>query len=104
METPEGEGTPDGMTVDSRGYVWSARRYGSSLFRYAPDGTAVGQVRFPAKKVSNVKFGGSDLTDMYVTTAGGGNRAENGPGADGMFEAHPGVRGKPECLSPVRLD
>ena len=104
VETPEGEGAPDGMTVDSQGYVWSARWGGSSLFRYAPDGSAAGQVRFPAMKVSSVIFGGTDLADMYVTTAGGGDRAENGPGAGGLFRLNPGVRGRPEYLSRVRLD
>ena len=103
VETPEGEGAPDGMTVDRRGYVWSARWGGSSLFRYAPDGSAAGQVRFPAKKVSSVIFGGTDLADMYVTTAGGGDRAENGPGAGGLFRLTPGVRGKPEYLSRVGI-
>jgi D-xylonolactonase len=103
VETPEGEGAPDGMTVDSQGYVWSARWGGSSLFRYAPDGSAAGQVRFPAKKVSSVIFGGTDLADMYVTTAGGGDRAENGPGAGGLFRLTPGVRGKPEYLSRVGI-
>lgn len=103
VETPEGEGIPDGMTVDSLGYVWSARWDDSSLFRYAPDGTVAGQVRFPAKKVSSVIFGGSDLTDMYVTTAGGDDRAENGPGAGGLFRLNLGIRGKPEFLSRVGL-
>ena len=103
VETPDGEGAPDGMTVDSQGYVWSARWDGSSLYRYAPDGSAAGQVRFPPKRVSSVIFGGSDLTDMYVTTAGGGNRAEHGPGAGGLFRLTAGVRGRPEFLSRVRL-
>jgi D-xylonolactonase len=104
VETPEGEGIPDGMTVDGQGYVWSARWDGSSLFRYAPDGSAAGQIRFPARKVSSVIFGGSDLMDMYVTTAGGDNRAENGPGAGGLFRLNLGIQGKPEYLSRLGLD
>ena len=103
VETPEGEGVPDGMTVDGQGYVWSARWDGSSLFRYAPDGTVAGQVRFPAKKVSSVIFGGSELMDMYVTTAGGDDRAKNGPGAGGLFRLNLGIQGKPEYVSRVGL-
>ena len=103
VETPDDGSIPDGMTVDAEGYVWSARWDGSSLYRYNPDGEQVGQVRFPAKKVSSVTFGGVDLTDMYVTTAGGGNKADEGPGAGGLFRLNVGVKGKPEFLSRVGL-
>ena len=103
VETPDDGSIPDGMTVDAEGYVWGARWDGSSLYRYNPDGEQVVQIQFPAKKVSSVIFGGVDLTDMYVTTAGGGNKAEEGPGAGGLFRLNVGVQGKPEFLSRVGL-
>ena len=103
VETPDDGSIPDGMTVDAEGYVWGARWDGSSLYRYNPDGEQVAQIQFPAKKVSSVIFGGVDLTDMYVTTAGGGNKAEEGPGAGGLFRLNVGVQGKPEFLSRVGL-
>lgn len=103
VKTPNDGSIPDGMTVDAEGYVWSARWDGSSLYRYDPDGQHVGQVRFPARKVSSVIFAGRELTDMYVTTAGGGNKAEEGPGAGGLFRVNVGVKGKPEFLSRVGL-
>ena len=103
VETPDDGSNPDGMTVDAEGYVWGARWDGSSLYRYNPDGEQVVQIQFPAKKISSVIFGGVDLTDMYVTTAGGGNKAEEGPGAGGLFRLNVGVQGKPEFLSRVGL-
>ena len=103
VETPDDGSIPDGMTVDAEGYVWGARWDGSSLYRYNPDGEQVVQIQFPAKKVSSVIFGGVDLTDMYVTTAGGGNKAEEGPGAGGLFRLNVGIEGKPEFLSRVGL-
>ena len=103
VETPDDGSIPDGMTVDAEGYVWGARWDGSSLYRYNPDGEQVVQIQFPAKKVSSVIFGGVDLTDMYVTTAGGGNKAEEGPGAGGLFRLNMGIQGKPEFLSRVGL-
>jgi len=103
VETPDDGSIPDGMTVDAEGYVWGARWDGSSLYRYNPDGEQVAQIQFPAKKVSSVIFGGVDLTDMYVTTAGGGNKAEEGPGAGGLFRLNVGIQGKPEFLSRVGL-
>ena len=103
VETPDDGSIPDGMTVDAEGYVWGARWDGSSLYRYNPDGEQVVQIQFPVKKISSVIFGGVDLTDMYVTTAGGGNKAEEGPGAGGLFRVNVGIQGKPEFLSRVGL-
>ena len=103
LETPDDGTIPDGMTVDAEGYVWSARWNGSSLYRYTPDGTEERRLRFPAKKVSSVVFGGEDLTDIYVTTAGGQNKAEEGAGAGALFRLSPGIRGKPEFLSRIGL-
>ncbi len=88
------DGVPDGMTVDAEGYVWSARWDGSSLVRHNPSGNEVLRIRFPAKKVSSVTFGGPDALDLYVTTAGGTNRAAEGPGAGALFRLRPGVRGR----------
>ncbi len=103
LETPDDGTIPDGMTVDAEGYVWSARWNGSSLYRYAPDGTEERRVRFPAKKVSSAVFGGEDLMDIYVTTAGGQNKAEEGAGAGALFRLNLGIRGKPEFLSRIGL-
>ena len=103
LETPNDGTVPDGMTVDAEGYVWSARWDGSSLYRYTPDGTEERRVRFPAKKVSSVVFGGEDLTDIYVTTAGGQNKAEEGAGAGALFRLNLGIPGKPEFLSRIGL-
>ena len=101
VRTPEGEGVPDGMTVDAEGYVWSARWDGSCLVRYSPDGREDRRIEFPAKKVSSVIFGGEDYTDMYVTTAGGDNKVDEGYGAGALFRINLGIRGVPEFLSRI---
>jgi D-xylonolactonase len=101
IRTPEGEGVPDGMTVDAEGYVWSARWDGGALFRYAPDGREVSRINFPAKKVSSVIFGGDDYTDIYVTTAGGDKKETDGPGAGALFRLSLGIKGLPEFFSRI---
>jgi D-xylono/L-arabinono-1,4-lactonase len=68
-EIPIEEGMPDGMTVDDEGCVWTAIWFGSRLKRYASDGTLKREIELPAKQTSSVTFGGSALTDIYVTTA-----------------------------------
>ncbi len=96
-------GVPDGMTVDSEGYVWSARWGGGCLVRYAPDGSEDTRITFPARKVSSVIFGGDGYADMYVTTAGGPNKAEEGAGAGALFRVKAVVPGVPEFFSRVLL-
>jgi sugar lactone lactonase YvrE len=104
LRTPEGAGTPDGMTVDIQGYVWSARWDDSALYRYTPDGLEERRIAFPARKVSSVIFGGDDLNDLYVTTAlMDGTKGEEGAGAGALFRLRLGIRGLPEFFSRVRI-
>ena len=99
----EGEGGPDGMTVDAEGNVWSARWGGSRLVEYDPTGRLIRTVTVPAKKVSSATFGGPACTDLYVTTAGGNNKPEEGAGAGALFRVDLGVRGVPEFRSRIGL-
>ncbi len=101
VKLPEETGHPDGMTVDSEGYVWSAIWDGNCLIRFTPDGKEERRIEFPAKKVSSVVFGGADLTEMYVTTAGGLDKASEGPGAGALFRVKAGAKGVPEFFSRI---
>ena len=104
VETPEGKGFPDGMTVDAEGYVWSARWDGWSLYRYAPDGTQERQIQFPVKKVSSVIFGGNSYKDIYVTTAiYDSNKEQDGANAGALFRLRLGIQGVPEFASKICL-
>lgn len=101
VSIPEGQGVPDGMTVDAEGCVWSAIWDGGCLIRFTPDGREDRRIAFPAKKVSSVTFGGDDYSDMYVTTAGGNKKETEGAGAGALFRVRTGIRGVPEFLSGV---
>lgn len=57
------------------------------------------RVTFPVGKTSCPAFAGEDLCWMYVTTAGGDNRDQDGPQAGSLFRVDPGVRGVPEFYS-----
>lgn len=103
VETPPGYGVPDGLTVDVEGAVWSARWDDGALYRYSPSGEVTWRIEFPARKVSSVAFGGSDYGDLYVTTAGGDNKAAEGAGAGALFRLRPGVRGRAPFRSRIRL-
>lgn len=99
---PEGQGGPDGLTVDRAGGVWSARWGGHCIVRYAPDGTEVLRVDLPALKVSSLTFGGETCEDLFITTAGGSDREQNGLAAGALLKIRPGVVGVPEFLSRIR--
>jgi D-xylonolactonase len=103
VETGSGEGRPDGMTVDAEGNIWSARWDGGCVVHLSPDGRELGRVELPARNISSVAFGGSSYDELYITTAGGDDRAANGPGAGALFRVRPGVRGKPVFRSRIGL-
>ena len=91
------------MTVDSEGYVWSARAGGWALHRYTPQGVEERSIAFPANKVSSVTFGGDELDEIYVTTIGGDNKAEEGSGAGGLFRLNLGICSVPEFFSRINV-
>ena len=100
-EIPADAGTPDGATVDSQGYVWSARNGGGCVVRYAPDGTLDRTVVVPATHVTNVMFGGLDLRTLYITTGWAGLSSEEfwaQPLAGAVLTVRVDVPGIPEPL------
>lgn len=104
VQTEKGEGIPDGMTVDQDGNAWSARWNGGCLVKYTANGKEVLRIDFPTKKVSSLTFGGEDYNDLYVTTAGGGNKEEEGEGAGALFRLSPeSAKGKREFLSKIQI-
>ncbi|MBX3011347.1 MAG: SMP-30/gluconolactonase/LRE family protein [Caldilineaceae bacterium] len=103
VDSANAPGSPDGLTVDAEGDVWSARWDGACLIRYAPDGTEERRISFPTKKISCLTFGGPDYTDMYVTTAGGNDRAANGATAGALYHLNLGIQGVPEFRSRIGL-
>lgn len=98
-----GTGKPDGMTVDAESCIWIALWNGQALIRLAPDGTMMQRIDFPVPKVSCVTFAGDDYTDMYITTAGGQMREEDGAEAGALYHMNLGIAGRPEFRSKVGL-
>ncbi|MDX9972426.1 MAG: SMP-30/gluconolactonase/LRE family protein [FCB group bacterium] len=97
----DGEGSPDGLTVDAEGFVWSAKWDGGRVVRYAPDGREERRIAVPARKTTSLAFGGADYGDLYITTAGGNERDTDGRHAGALFRVRPEVRGVPEFRSRI---
>jgi D-xylonolactonase len=103
VDTRDIPGLPDGMTVDADDHVWVAFWDGHCIVRYDPEGREVLRIEFPVKKVSCPAFGGPDHTDVFVTTAGGQDKSDNGRDAGALFHLKPGFRGHPEYRSRLGL-
>ncbi|MEO6966303.1 MAG: SMP-30/gluconolactonase/LRE family protein, partial [Acidobacteriaceae bacterium] len=99
----EQDGFPDGATLDSEGYLWSANWGGSCLIRFSPDGKEERRISVPAKKVSSLIFGGEDYSDIYVTTAAGESREADDPQAGAVFRYRTGIRGVKENFSQIDI-
>jgi D-xylonolactonase len=99
----EKDGFPDGMTIDSEGYIWSALWDGYAIARFDPGGREERRIAIPARKSSSLTFGGEDLSDIYVTSAGGNNKASEGAAAGSLFRLNVGVRGVPEFFSRIGI-
>jgi sugar lactone lactonase YvrE len=84
------DGVPDGLCVDADGCVWVAVHGGAQVRRYTPEGELDRTIDVPARQVTACCFGGSDLADLYVTTAREGftaEQAEAQPLAGSLFVA-----------------
>jgi sugar lactone lactonase YvrE len=69
VEIPQAAGMPDGLTVDSQGFVWAAHWGGWRVTRYDPAGKLEREIRVPVELVTCIGFGGENLDELYITTA-----------------------------------
>ena len=113
VDVPKDEGMPDGMTVDAEGYVWSAQWYGKCVMRYDPDGKVERRLETPARQTTSLIFGGSDMTDIFITTASKPAWLHmipkdydyddvtnlGGP----VYKINLGIKGKPEFIADIDI-
>lgn len=95
---PTRRGYPDGMTVDADGFLWVAFWEGGAIRRYAPDGRLDREYATPVSQPTSCAFGGSDLRDLFVTSASEGfstERRAGEPHAGGIFRLRLDVPGRP---------
>jgi len=100
-QASETEGTPDGLTVDEAGNIWSARWGGSAVVKHAPDGTVLDTISLPVARVSSVAFGGPEMDSLILTTAGGAPGTETDDGA--LYCLPTTARGRLEFRSKILL-
>ncbi|MDB6016319.1 MAG: putative Membrane Associated Protein [Pedosphaera sp.] len=90
---------PDGMTLDADGNLWVALWGAWSVVCLDGwTGRELQRIRMPVSQPSSCAFGGSQLDELFITTARTGLSAaalEHEPQAGGIFRVRPGMSGCP---------
>ena len=92
----EGDGYPDGMTVDAEGCLWVAFWDGWCLRRLSPAGEMIATLDLAVQRPTSCAFGGPALDHLFVTSASiglGDAELAGQPQAGGVFMLRPGVVG-----------
>lgn len=92
------EGLPDGMTVDSEGFLWVAIYGAGAIRRFTPGGALDTVLELPVSQPTCCAFGGEDLGDLYITSASQQKEPADlakEPSLGGIFRCRPGVAGLP---------
>ena len=95
----DGEGVPDGATVDSYGCYWVAHFDGGRVTRFNPRGEVDRVVPMPVPRPTSCAFGGPGMDTLYITSARFGldpAALERAPLSGSVFALRPGVAGLPE--------
>ena len=91
-------GRPDGMAIDRAGMLWVAMWAGWGVLGIDPIRGAVrARIDVPVEKVTSCCFGGSDLCDLFITTARGEGEGvlPDQPHAGGVFRIRMDDPGRP---------
>ena len=91
------EGSPDGMTTDSKNNLWVCHYHGAQISVYNSKGKKIHKVKFPVKNITNCTFGGNNNKKIFVSTARKGlNKKEikKNPLSGGLFMFRTNIKGK----------
>lgn len=92
----QGDGFPDGMTVDADGCLWIAFWDGWCVRRFSPDAEILATVELPVQRPTSCAFGGAGLDRLFITSARRdlkGTELARQPLAGGLFAVDVGVHG-----------
>ena len=63
------EGSPDGMTLDKQNNLWACHFGGACISIFNKTGKKIHKINLPAKNITNCTFGGSNNSELFVTSA-----------------------------------
>lgn len=95
-------GFPDGMTIDSGGMLWIALWGGGAVGCWNPEtGDLLELIKLPVPNVTSCAFGGTNLNQLFITTAKEGlskEELEMYPNSGDVFMAEMDIQGVPALL------
>ncbi|MBU3005573.1 SMP-30/gluconolactonase/LRE family protein [Paraglaciecola arctica] len=92
------EGSPDGLTVDMEGGVWSAIWDGWRVVRFDQYGVIDRVIDLPVPRPTSCAFGGKDLSTLYITSARirlSSEALSESPLSGSVFAVETGIKGVP---------
>ena len=63
------DGSPDGMTLDSKKNLWVSHFHGACISVFDKKGKKIHKINFPAKNITNCTFGGKNANELFVSSA-----------------------------------
>lgn len=69
LKFSEIDGSPDGMTTDSKNNLWVCHYRGAKISVYNIKGNKIHQINLPAKNITNCTFGGYNKNELFISTA-----------------------------------
>ena len=91
------EGSPDGMTTDSKNNLWVCHYHGAKISVYDIKGRKIHHINIPAKNITNCTFGGSHNNELFISTALKGmskNEIKKYPLSGSLFKIKINLKGK----------
>lgn len=62
-------GTPDGLTLDTEGNIWTAIWDGWKVIQLNPEGKILSEISLPVQRPTSLTFGGKDFKNLFITSA-----------------------------------
>jgi sugar lactone lactonase YvrE len=94
---PEGEGAPDGMTIDAEGMLWIAQFRGAKVSRWNPrTKERIASYPVPTYNITCCAFGGDNMDELFITSANvlmEGSTIEQRKLAGSLFRIKTGTKG-----------
>jgi sugar lactone lactonase YvrE len=97
----------DGLAVDAEGHIWITGFRSGEIVRLRPDGAALPAAPTPGSAITQIRFGGADMRDVYINTvpADAGDTLKDGGAPTErrsvMFRGRSDVPGAP--ISPAQF-
>ncbi|BAU15233.1 SMP-30/gluconolaconase/LRE domain-containing protein [Leptolyngbya sp. NIES-3755] len=104
IDLSEEEVEPDGLSIDTEGNLWTALWNGWCIACFDASGQELKRIKLPVQRPTSLTFGGSELHDLYITTASVGlsqKEIQQQVSAGDLFRLATDSSGMPSFISSI---